>query len=81
MHCLAGEVVLTTHFSDAEGVSGIDWRCTIQAHRATGYARSLANSAALLHFPRRAATARPGLMLMVRAPGRTPAHSICGCSR
>ena len=66
-----GDIVLTTHFSDAEGVSGIDWQmrefenCIARP----GYARSLANSAALLRFPEaRGDWARPGLMLYGASP-------------
>jgi alanine racemase len=66
-----GEIVLTTHFSDAEGVSGIDCqmrefdRHVVQP----GYARSLSNSAALLRFPEaRADWVRPGLMLYGASP-------------
>ena len=48
-----GEVVLTSHFSDAEGVNGIERQMReFDRHVARpGYARSLANSAALLRFP------------------------------
>ncbi len=66
-----GEIVLTTHFSDAEGVSGIEWQmrefegCVARP----GYARSLANSAALLRFPdARGDWVRPGLMLYGASP-------------
>ncbi len=66
-----GKVVLTTHFSDAEGVSGIDWQMReFEGHVARpGYARSLANSAALLRFPEaRGDWVRPGLMLYGASP-------------
>jgi len=66
-----GEVVLTTHFSDAEGVSGIDGQMReFEQHVAQpGYARSLANSAALLRFPdARGDWVRPGLMLYGASP-------------
>jgi alanine racemase len=66
-----GKVVLTTHFSDAEGVSGVDWqRREFEARIARpGYARSLANSAALLRFPDvRGDWVRPGLMLYGASP-------------
>ena len=66
-----GKVVLTTHFSDAEGVSGIDWQMREFEGRVArqGYARSLANSAALLRFPdARGDWVRPGLMLYGASP-------------
>ncbi|MGQ0578996.1 MAG: alanine racemase [Betaproteobacteria bacterium] len=66
-----GEVVLTTHFSDAEGVSGIEWQMReFERHVARpGYARSLANSAALLRFPEaRGEWVRPGIMLYGASP-------------
>jgi alanine racemase len=66
-----GEVVLTTHFSDAEGVSGIEWQMReFERHVARpGYARSLANSAALLRFPdARGEWVRPGIMLYGASP-------------
>jgi alanine racemase len=66
-----GEVVLMTHFSDAEGVSGIEWQMReFERHVARpGYARSLANSAALLRFPEaRGDWVRPGIMLYGASP-------------
>jgi alanine racemase len=66
-----GEIVLTTHFSDAEGVSGIEWQMReFDRHVArAGYARSLANSAALLRFPEaRGDWVRPGIMLYGASP-------------
>ena len=66
-----GEVVLTTHFSDAEGVSGIDWQMREFEGRVArpGYPRSLANSAALLRFAdARGDWVRPGLMLYGASP-------------
>lgn len=66
-----GEVVLTTHFSDAEGVSGIDWQMREFEGRVArpGYSRSLANSAALLRFAdARGDWVRPGLMLYGASP-------------
>ena len=68
--CIA-EVVLTTHFSDAEGVSGIEWQMReFERHVARpGYARSLSNSAALLRFPEaRGDWVRPGIMLYGASP-------------
>ena len=68
--CIA-EAVLTTHFSDAEGVSGIEWQMReFERHvERPGYARSLANSAALLRFPEaRGDWVRPGIMLYGASP-------------
>lgn len=66
-----GEVVLTTHFSDAEGAGGVGAqigefdRLVARA----GYARSLANSAALLRFPEAHGDwVRPGIMLYGASP-------------
>ena len=74
-----GEIVLTTHFSDAEGVSGIDWQMRdIRTTRSRGpaIARSLANSAALLRFPEaRGDWVRPGIMLYGASPLRRPARA------
>jgi alanine racemase len=67
----AGKIVLTTHFSDAEGVSGIDWQMREFANHVLqpGYERSLANSAALLRFPEaRGDWVRPGIMLYGASP-------------
>jgi alanine racemase len=67
----AGKIVLTTHFSDAEGVSGIDWQLREFEERVArpGYERSLANSATLLRFPEaRGDWVRPGLMLYGASP-------------
>jgi alanine racemase len=66
-----GEVILTTHFSDAEGVSGIEWQMREFERHVTraDYARSLANSAALLRFPEaRGEWVRPGIMLYGASP-------------
>ena len=66
-----GKVVLTTHFSDAEGVGGIDRQLREFEGRVArpGYARSLANSATLLRFPdARGDWVRPGLMLYGASP-------------
>ncbi len=65
------KIVLTTHFSDAEGVSGIDWQMReFEDHVARpGYGRSLANSAAMLRFPEaRGDWVRPGIMLYGASP-------------
>jgi len=66
-----GEKVLATHFSDAEGVSGIDFQ--IQAFdrqiARPGFKTSLANSATLLRFPdARGDWVRPGIMLYGASP-------------
>lgn len=66
-----GEVVLTTHFSDAEGAGGVGAQIgEFDRHVArAGYARSLANSAALLRFPEsRGDWVRPGIMLYGASP-------------
>ena len=66
-----GDVILTTHFSDAEGSRGIEWQMLeFERHVARpGYARSLANSAALLRFPEaRGDWVRPGIMLYGASP-------------
>ncbi len=66
-----GDVVLMTHFSDAEGGSGVVWQMReFERHVARpGYARSLANSAALLRFPEaRGDWVRPGIMLYGASP-------------
>ena len=66
-----GDIVLTTHFSDAEGVSGIDWQMReFDRYVARpGYARSLSNSAAMLRFPEACGDwVRPGLMLYGASP-------------
>ena len=66
-----GEIVLTSHFSEAEGVSGIDWQMReFERHVGrSGYARSLANSAALLRFPETHGDwVRPGIMLYGASP-------------
>jgi len=70
MPCV-GKVVLATHFSDADGVSGVDRQMREFETRVArpGYARSLANSAALLRFPdTRGDWVRPGLMLYGASP-------------
>jgi alanine racemase len=70
-----GNIVLTTHFSDAEGAGGIDAQMReFEGHVACpGYECSMANSAALLRFPEaRGDWVRPGLMLY----GATPLSDI-----
>ena len=69
------KIVLATHFSDAEGVSGIEWQMReFEDHIARpGYGRSLANSAAMLRFPEaRGNWVRPGIMLY----GASPLHDV-----
>jgi alanine racemase len=66
-----GEIVLTSHFSDAEGSRGIEHQmAAFQQHVARpGLPVSLANSAALLRFPQaRADWVRPGIMLYGASP-------------
>jgi alanine racemase len=66
-----GEVVLATHFSDAEGVSGIEHQLRLFERQVArdGYQRSLANSGALLRFPEaRGDWVRPGIMLYGASP-------------
>jgi len=65
------KIVLATHFSDAEGVSGIDWQMRKFEDQIArpGYGRSLANSAALLRFAEaRGDWVRPGIMLYGASP-------------
>ena len=67
----AGRIVLATHFSDAEGVSGIDLQMREYEARVArpGYGRSLSNSGALLLFPEaRGDWVRPGIMLYGASP-------------
>jgi len=66
-----GEKVLATHFSDAEGVSGIDFQLRTFGRLVArpGFKRSMANSAALLRFPEaRGEWVRPGIMLYGASP-------------
>lgn len=66
-----GETVLATHFSDADGVSGIDFqiRAFEQLIARPGFKRSMANSATLLRFPEaRGDWVRPGIMLYGASP-------------
>lgn len=66
-----GEKVLATHFSDAEGVSGIDFQIRTFGRLVArpGFKRSMANSAALLRFPEaRGEWVRPGIMLYGASP-------------
>lgn len=71
---LAGKVanlVLMTHFADADGPRGVDWQLARFAAMTAGMtdARSLANSAALLHHPHAIGDwARPGIMLYGGSP-------------
>jgi alanine racemase len=66
-----GERMLATHFSDAEGVSGIElqMRSFERLVARPGFQCSLANSAALLRFPEaRGDWVRPGIMLYGSSP-------------
>ena len=65
------QVVLMSHFADADGERGIDWQLArfAAAARDIDAEASLANSAALLRFPEAAgAWARPGIMLYGGSP-------------
>jgi alanine racemase len=66
-------ITLMTHFADADGAGGIEAQLAAldeMARPLGALPRSLANSAALLRFPRRAAAdwARPGIMLYGCSP-------------
>jgi alanine racemase len=66
-----GEIVLATHFSDAEGVSGIEQQMRVFDRRVArdGFRCSLANSGALLRFAEaRGDFVRPGIMLYGASP-------------
>ncbi len=66
-----GEKVLATHFSDAEGVSGIGFQLRIFEKQIVrpGFKTSMANSATLLRFPEaRGDWVRPGIMLYGASP-------------
>ena len=66
-----GEKVLATHFSDAEGVSGIGFQLRIFEKQIArpGFKTSMANSATLLRFPEaRGDWVRPGIMLYGASP-------------
>ncbi len=66
-----GDIVLTTHFSDAEDTDGIEQQLgEFDRHVARpGFSRSLANSAALLRFPTALGEwVRPGIMLYGASP-------------
>ena len=66
-----GEIVLATHFSDSEGVSGIEHQLAVFQGQVArkGFKLSLANSGALLRFPEaRGDWVRPGIMLYGASP-------------
>ena len=71
---LAGKVanlVLMTHFADADGPRGVDWQFDRFAAMTDGMTdtRSLANSAALLRYPQAIGDwGRPGIMLYGGSP-------------
>lgn len=65
------QIVLMTHFADADGARGVDWQLERFAAMTTGMsdARSLANSAALLrHRQAIGDWGRPGIMLYGGSP-------------
>jgi len=65
------EIVLMTHFADADGPCGVDWQLERFAAMTAGmdHPRSLANSAALLRYPQAIGDwARPGIMLYGGSP-------------
>jgi alanine racemase len=68
-----GAVTLMTHFADADGAGGIGEQLKVFDERVKALgplSRSLANSAALLRFPKEAAAdwVRPGIMLYGGSP-------------
>jgi alanine racemase len=68
-----GAVTLMTHFADADGAGGIGEQLSVFDERVKALGplpRSLANSAALLRFPKEAAAdwVRPGIMLYGGSP-------------
>ena len=70
-HAHVGNIVLMTHFADADDARGVAWqmRRLAQMAGATALPRSLANSAALLRYPETHADwARPGIMLYGASP-------------
>jgi alanine racemase len=70
-HPGVGKVTLMTHFSDADGVRGVDWQLATFERAAAGIAapRSLANSAATLRYPETHFDwVRPGIMLYGSSP-------------
>lgn len=67
----AGEITLMTHFADADGGRGIRWQLDRFDAATAGekFARSLANSAAILRYPESHADwVRPGIMLYGCSP-------------
>jgi alanine racemase len=67
----AGEITLMTHFADADGKRGVKWQLERFQAMSSGlsFARSLANSAAILRFPEAHADwVRPGIMLYGCSP-------------
>jgi alanine racemase len=67
----AGEITLMTHFADADGKRGIQWQVDRfnAATAGESFARSLANSAAILRYPESHADwVRPGIMLYGCSP-------------
>jgi alanine racemase len=67
----AREITLMTHFADADGKRGVNWQVERFEEMTSGlsFARSLANSAAILRYPETHADwVRPGIMLYGCSP-------------
>ena len=65
------QIVLMTHFADADGLRGVDWQLDRMASMCAGLNAplSLANSAALLRYPQALGDwVRPGIMLYGGSP-------------
>jgi alanine racemase len=65
------DIVLMTHFADADGERGVDWQLQplLELVASTGLKMCAANSAALLRFPQtHGAWVRPGIMLYGASP-------------
>ncbi len=82
-----GEITLMTHFSDADGMSGIAWQIErFEAMRrswpeSSRFPVSLSNSAALLrHAPVAGESARPGIMLYGSSPFADASAASLGLS-
>ena len=69
-HC-SGDITLMSHFADADGKRGVKWQVERFREMTSGlsFARSLANSAAILRYPETHADwVRPGIMLYGCSP-------------
>jgi alanine racemase len=79
-HRAVKQTTLMTHFADADDVRGVDWQLEMFERVAAGQAleRSLANSAAILRYPKTHADwVRPGIMLYGCSPfADAPAASL-----